>query len=254
MLTEKMRAVREVIEIGIERDACPQVAGILNVASENVDEVLEWLRLPSLHAGRGYARKLSDAVWPNSPDNKNPNSVAVNVINHINQEFINHGVKFVVAVGDLTDNGSILALDTRATFTQALYNAGIGFYPLRGNHESSKTGAIEFQRIFPQTQTGVNNQTPADALVTTTYYGAPPANTNTRSPSGRTLPAHPRHICRTHLFVRLQERPVRSARPVHAALRRVPFRARRRAGELGRHPASDQTGRTAMPLCSATST
>jgi hypothetical protein len=43
MLTDKMRAVREVIEIGIERNACPQVAGILDVASENIDEVLEWL-------------------------------------------------------------------------------------------------------------------------------------------------------------------------------------------------------------------
>jgi hypothetical protein len=122
---------------------------------------------------------MSDTQWPNSPDNKNPNSVAVNVINHLNQEFISKKVKFVIAVGDVTDNGSILALDTRATFAQALYNAGIGFYPLRGNHESSKASAIEFQRIFPQTQAGVNNQTPADALVTTTYYGAPPVNTGT---------------------------------------------------------------------------
>jgi hypothetical protein len=121
---------------------------------------------------------MSDTQWPNSPDNKNPNSVAVNVINHLNQEFINKKVKFVVAVGDVTDSGSVLALDTRATFAQALYNAGIGFYPLRGNHESSKTAAIEFQRIFPQTQTGVNNQTPLASFVTTTYYGAPPLNTN----------------------------------------------------------------------------
>jgi hypothetical protein len=120
---------------------------------------------------------MSDTQWPNSPDTKNPNSVAINVINHLNQEFIDKKVKFVVAVGDVTDNGSILALDTRATFAQALYNAGIGFYPLRGNHESSKTAAIEFQRIFPQTQTGVNNQTPADALITNTIYG-PQANTN----------------------------------------------------------------------------
>ena len=50
MLTDKMRAVREVIEIGIERNACPQVASILNVATENVDEVLEWLNY--LHSMR----------------------------------------------------------------------------------------------------------------------------------------------------------------------------------------------------------
>ena len=60
--------------------------------------------------------------WPNSPDNKNPN-VAVNVINHLNQEFINQGVKFVVQVGDLTDNGSNQSLDIRATFSQAACRA-----------------------------------------------------------------------------------------------------------------------------------
>lgn len=120
---------------------------------------------------------MSDTQWPTSPDGKDPNSVAVNVINHLNEEFIQHGVKLVVAVGDVTDNGSTLALDTRATFAQALYDAGIGFYPLRGNHESNQAGAKEFQRVFPQTQTGVNNQTPAGAFITTSVYGVPPAVT-----------------------------------------------------------------------------
>jgi hypothetical protein len=50
MLTDKMREVRAVIEIGIELNACPQVAGILNKATENVDEVLEWLKY--LHSMR----------------------------------------------------------------------------------------------------------------------------------------------------------------------------------------------------------
>jgi len=50
MLTDKMQAVREVIAIGIERNACPQVAGILDVATENIDEVLEWLHY--LHSMR----------------------------------------------------------------------------------------------------------------------------------------------------------------------------------------------------------
>jgi hypothetical protein len=123
---------------------------------------------------------MSDTQWPNSPDSKNPN-VAVNVINHLNQEFINKGVKFVVQVGDVTDGGSNTQLDIRATFAQDLYNAGIGYYPLRGNHESSKAGALEFQRIFPQNQTGVNNQTPANALVTSTIYGAQPNSNGTFS-------------------------------------------------------------------------
>lgn len=133
---------------------------------------------------------MSDTQWPNSPDGKNPN-VAVNVINHINQEFIKEKVKFVIQVGDLTDKPStantttrVENLDIRATFTQALCDAGIGFYPLRGNHEDKSSGtsapagtyAKEFQRIFPQTQNGLNNTTPGDAIITSntfaTYYPA----------------------------------------------------------------------------------
>lgn len=113
---------------------------------------------------------MSDTQWPTSPDFKNPN-VAVNVINHLNQEFIDKDVKFVIQVGDLTDTGGTnnINLDIRATFAQALYNAGIGFYPLRGNHESSQSNAQRCQLIFPQTQTGVNNQTPS--MVSSTIYG-----------------------------------------------------------------------------------
>lgn len=122
---------------------------------------------------------MADTQWQTSPDNKNPNTVAVNVINHLNKEFIAHGVKLVVALGDTTDDGSSLALDTRATFAQALYNAGIGFYPLRGNHEPSQAAAAEFQLVFPQTQNGINNNTPDAKRVTTTYYGPPPVNTGT---------------------------------------------------------------------------
>ncbi len=116
---------------------------------------------------------MSDTQWPNSPDNKNPN-VAVNVIRHINQEFIKNKVKFVIQVGDLTDKPGTdnLNLDIRATFAQDLYNAGIGFYPLRGNHESTQDAAVRIQQIFPQTQNGSNNRTPK--MVTTTIYGPQP--------------------------------------------------------------------------------
>jgi hypothetical protein len=123
---------------------------------------------------------MPDTQWTMPDDGRNPNSVAVDIINQINQEFIKKGIKFVVQVGDLTDNGSNLALDTRVTYAQALYNAGIGFFPLRGNHESSKTAALEFLRIFPQTQNGSNNATPLDAFVTTPDDG----NTNPVAPIG----------------------------------------------------------------------
>lgn len=110
---------------------------------------------------------ISDTQWTVADDGANPNSVAVNIINQVNEEMIRQQVKFVIAVGDITDNGTPIALDTRATYAQALYNAGIGFFPLRGNHEKSQSAAKEFQRVFPQTQDGRNNMTPANTLVTT---------------------------------------------------------------------------------------
>ncbi len=110
---------------------------------------------------------MADTQWIGADDGHNPNSVAVGIINQLNQEFIKKGVKFVVQVGDITDKGTEVALDTRATYTQALYNAGIGFFPLRGNHESKQAAAVEFARVFPQTRDGSNNSTPPDAFVTT---------------------------------------------------------------------------------------
>lgn len=109
---------------------------------------------------------MADSQW-GLDNGRNPNSVAVDFINQINDRFIAKGVKFVVQVGDITSNGTPLALDTRATYAQALYNAGIGFYPLRGNHEPSAQAAAEFQRVFPQTRDGQNNLTPPDAFVHT---------------------------------------------------------------------------------------
>ncbi len=126
---------------------------------------------------------MGDSQWDVPDDGKNPNTVSVGIINQLNQEFSRHHVKFVVAVGDLSDSGSVVGLDTRATYAQALYNAGIGFYPLRGNHDGeSSTGtatAVEFPRVFPQTQSGINNNTPADARVKTADDGNTHLVTNT---------------------------------------------------------------------------
>lgn len=130
---------------------------------------------------------MSDTQWPNSPDGKNPN-VATNIIKHLNQEFINKHVKFVIQVGDLTDKPSSTPtttnaenLDIRAAFAQPLYDAGIGFFPLRGNHEDKASSpapigiyAVEFRNIFPQTgavpaNAGLNNMTPAWAFDASNY-------------------------------------------------------------------------------------
>jgi len=108
---------------------------------------------------------MSDTQWIGTDDGKNPRTVAVDISNQLNTQFINKNVKFVVQVGDLTDDGSNAALDMRAEFAQALYNANIGFFPLRGNHESSTLGAAEFKRVFPQTLGGMQNATPANAFI-----------------------------------------------------------------------------------------
>ena len=84
-----------------------------------------------------------------------PGSCAVSVINALNQQFIHHDVKFAIQVGDLADVESVngvRTLPTRAEAAQPLYNAGIGFFPLRGNHEASATAAKELPLIFPQTK------------------------------------------------------------------------------------------------------
>jgi hypothetical protein len=124
---------------------------------------------------------MSDTQWTNAPgtvwttpagtDNSDPDTSAVSIATQIQQQFINAGVKFVVHVGDLADNTSTSVADTgedtRALYAQPLYNAGIGFFPLRGNHDDNYANlGAEFQRIFPQTQTGVHNSTPSDVLTT----------------------------------------------------------------------------------------
>jgi len=108
---------------------------------------------------------ISDTQWTNPPgdDGRNPNSVAADIIKQIDREFIIKGVELVIAVGDTVDVSNQPSIDTRALFAQDLYNAGIGFYPLRGNHEAEWTGSgPEFTRVFPQTKNGVNNKTPGD--------------------------------------------------------------------------------------------
>ena len=91
---------------------------------------------------------MADTQWDVADDGQNPNSVAVGIIKQIDPQFINAGVKFVIQVGDLTNNGTNIALDTRNAAAQDLYNAGIGFFPLRGNHEPSQTAALHFQQIL----------------------------------------------------------------------------------------------------------
>jgi hypothetical protein len=127
---------------------------------------------------------ISDTQWTVADDGYNPNTVAANIIKQIDQQFINAGVKLVIAVGDTVNEGDKVNIDTRALYAQDLYNAGIGFYPLRGNHEANEgtdrlTSGPEFRYAFPQIETGINNTTPTTittAIITTTdLLNNPPA-------------------------------------------------------------------------------
>ncbi len=77
-----------------------------------------------------------DTQWTIAEDSANPNFVAGSILKQVNDEFINHGVKFVIALGDMSDRAKPGAMSTRSEFTKPLYDAGIGFFPIRGNHET----------------------------------------------------------------------------------------------------------------------
>jgi hypothetical protein len=93
---------------------------------------------------------MADTQWSRSQ-----NTVASGIISQVNQQFIQRDVKFVIQVGDLVDSYSATNMAVRAAAAQPLYDAGIGFFPLRGNHESSSAAANYVPQAFPQT-TGVS--------------------------------------------------------------------------------------------------
>jgi len=114
-------------------------------------------------------------------DGLDPNTVAVSIIRAINVQMLSRGVKFVVQVGDLVDKSTLggvassLPEYTRATWSQELYNAGVGFFPLRGNHDDGAAVAADFLRAYPQTRGGLMGATPMDAYLASFEGGAFPA-------------------------------------------------------------------------------
>jgi hypothetical protein len=99
---------------------------------------------------------MADTQWrTGSNAGGQPASCATAIIDALNSEFIQHQCKFVIQAGDLVDSESVSGvrtLQTRAAHAQALYNQGIGFFPVRGNHEASKDAALEMRTLFPQNQ------------------------------------------------------------------------------------------------------
>jgi hypothetical protein len=90
------------------------------------------------------------------PAGNNPNYVSVSIIHQLNQQFIRQGVKFVVELGDNSNWGGEAAAVTRANAAADLYRNNIGFFTMRGNHEtygSTPDSDISFfQNSFPQTR------------------------------------------------------------------------------------------------------
>jgi len=110
---------------------------------------------------------MADVQWTVADDGKNPYTCSAEAIRQINNQFVNNGVKFVVHVGDLCDNGSASGEEIRAAYTQTLFNNNIGFFPVRGNHDDGAAQAAAFQVNYPQCVNGVQNGTPSAAMTLT---------------------------------------------------------------------------------------
>ncbi len=107
-----------------------------------------------------WARDASGFTYPGGEL-----TCATDIIDALNTQFVGHQCKFVIQVGDLCDKESAKdaagvtqrSLPTRAAHAQVLYDNGIGFFPVRGNHEATSAAAGEIQTLFPQTQGGGAN-------------------------------------------------------------------------------------------------
>jgi len=170
------------------------------------------LTTSSLTFAQGYRYKsadswafgvMGDTQWtpglpgaPEDPQGVNPNFVSAGIALKLNDQFISHGVRFVFQLGDLSNWSGDAAMYSRAAAAEPLYDAGIGFFPIRGNHETYgsyfgldsdftfNVGA--YRDAFPQTQ-GLSNKFGAtnftspdiDLLKGLSYsfdYGAPKNN------------------------------------------------------------------------------
>ncbi|MBN1568638.1 MAG: metallophosphoesterase [Acidobacteria bacterium] len=81
---------------------------------------------------------MADTQWTVSddPEGVNPEYVSAALAGVIQEKLIDHNVKFVIQVGDLTDRAGDAGMETRNTVAQPLYDAGMGYFTLRGNHET----------------------------------------------------------------------------------------------------------------------
>ncbi len=168
------------------------LSGFVQLSSVSASPLIHTSAAPHAHSHEAWSfGVISDTQWTVADDGFNPNTSAAFITKQINRQFINADVKLVVAVGDTVDVGSATSISTRALYAQDLYNSGIGFYPLRGNHEAAQTppdltSGPEVLHAFPQIGTGVNNNTPGD-ITTALIPAADLANNSPTAKKGNTF-------------------------------------------------------------------
>lgn len=106
-----------------------------------------------LCGGQVFAQSWKFGVVPDTqwgPYTEENRGVAIDLIDAVVQEMIRQKVDLVIHVGDLTDRSSQEAFDMAAKHFKPLSEAGIKFYPIRGNHDSrDDESAEQFAKAFP---------------------------------------------------------------------------------------------------------
>lgn len=91
---------------------------------------------------------IPDTQW--GPFTEENQGVGIHIIDAVVDEMIKQDVDLVIHVGDLTDKASEAAFAKAAEHFKPLADAGIKFYPIRGNHDSSNDESAEqFAKAFP---------------------------------------------------------------------------------------------------------
>lgn len=121
---------------------------------------------------------MGDTQWTCAdPEGRNPRTVPAAIIEQVNRQFIDAGVKFVIQVGDLSDDGREASEEARVAAAQPLIDAGIGFFAFRGNHETFRNdngyGASGFRTRYPQTRDGVFRKQGKEKFRVGTNFSSP---------------------------------------------------------------------------------
>lgn len=115
---------------------------------------LSLIALPALADPWAFA-VIGDTSAPGGPDVTGP------MIENLKKHF----TLFAVQVGNLTPDGRPEGLERPLALAKALADAGIGYYPVRGEREDSRALAQRIQSAFPQTQGISGNFGPATTFV-----------------------------------------------------------------------------------------